>query len=185
MLRIDDNPVARYPEFKPLEEDLGCWSVAHVKSRQEKAFAHDLVRAGIPYYMYMPLVEKRTRRRDNNKIRKSLLPLFPGYIAIALPWDERDQAYKTHRLANMIPVEDQALFVKELDSIRQALESECRVELAPTFQPGQPVRVTDGPMLGMEGEVVQHRGETMFVIRVNMFQQAIKVELDETYLEAR
>jgi hypothetical protein len=37
----------------------------------------------------------------------------------------------------------------------------------------------------MEGEVVQHRGETMFVIRVNMFQQAIKVELDETYLEAR
>jgi hypothetical protein len=129
MLRIDDNPVARYPEFKPLEEDLGCWSVAHVKSRQEKAFAHDLVRAGIPYYMYMPLVEKRTRRRDNNKIRKSLLPLFPGYIAIALPWDERDQAYKTHRLANMIPVEDQALFVKELDSIRQALESKCALNL--------------------------------------------------------
>lgn len=183
MLRMADNPVARYPESRPLEQDLGSWAVAHVKSRQDKAFARDLARAGVPYYM--PLVEKRTRRCDNNKLRKSLLPLFPGYIAVALPWEERDTAYRTHRLANLIPVEDQRLFVRELSAIRKALESDCRVELVPAFCPGQPVRVKAGPMLGMEGEVVDHRGQAVFVIRVQMFQQAIRVELNESYLEAR
>lgn len=181
MLRLSDNPPVRYPELRPLEEDLGRWSVAHVKSRQEKSFAHDLERAEVPYYL--PLIEKRVRRRDNGKIRKTRIPLFPGYVAIGLPWEERDLAYKTHRLANMIPVEDQERFVQELKRIQRALESDARVELAPTFAVGQPVRVTTGPMMGLEGEVVQHKGETLFIIRVQMFKQAVRVELDEVYLE--
>jgi len=182
MLKIADNPIARYPEFRSLEDDLGRWSVAHVKSRQDKSFAHDLAQAQIPYYL--PLAEKRTRRRDNGKIRKSLMPLFPGYVAVALPWEEWDRAYETRRVANLIPVEDQEQFVQEIKRIERTLTSDVPVTLAPTYALGQPVRVKDGPMMGLEGEVVQHKGETMFIIRVHMFQQAVKVELDEVYLEA-
>lgn len=88
-MRMDENPLPRYPEGRDLQADTGMWVVAHLKSRQEKAFAQDLMREGIPYYL--PLVEKRTRRRDNGKWRKSILPLFPGYVAVAAPeevWGE-------------------------------------------------------------------------------------------------
>lgn len=182
MLRMSDNPEARYPADRALEEDLGRWSVAHVKSRQDKAFAHDLARAEISYYL--PLIEKRIRRRDNGKIRKSLMPLFAGYVAVALPRAEWERAYATRRVAQMIPVEEQEQFVQELEQVRRALESDMRVGLAPAFEPGQPVRVISGPLMGLEGEVVHAKGETHFIIRVQMFQQAVRVEVDEACLEA-
>jgi len=182
VLRMSDNPIARHPEGRPLDADLGLWAVAHVKSRQEKAFADDLARWGISYYI--PLVEKRTRRRDNNKIRKSIKPLFPGYLAFALEQPAWEKLYSTRRVANLLPVADQKQFLAELVQVQTALESDARVELAPTFQPGEPVRVRSGPMMGLQGEVVRFRGETIFIVRVQMFQQAVKVELDERYLES-
>jgi len=182
MLRLSDNPAARYPEARPLEADLGLWAVAHLKSRQEKAFAADLARWGISYYL--PLAEKRTRRRDNGKIRKTIKPLFLGYLAFALEQPGWERLYSTRRVANLLPVADQKQFLTELLQVQTALESDVRVELAPTFQPGQPVRVRSGPMMGLEGEVLRYRGETIFIVRVCMFQQAVKVELDEMYLES-
>jgi transcriptional antiterminator RfaH len=181
MLRLKDNPIARYPEFRSLEDDLGLWTVAHVKSRQEKAFASDLARAGIPYFM--PMVEKRNRRRDNGKVRKSLMPLFPGYVALALEREEWSRVYSKHRVANLIAVDDQNLFVRELAQIRRATESDLRVTLAPSFGVGQAVRVKSGPMMGLEGEVARAKGQTIFIIWVRMFGQAVRIELDELDLE--
>lgn len=176
-----DNPVARFPEGRALAEDLGLWTVAHVKSRQEKAFAHDLARWGVPYYL--PLVEKRTRRRDNNKPRKSIMPLFTGYLAFALEREQREKIYRTHRVANILEVSEQQQFVDELEQVRQVLESGAEVNLVPTFRPGEPVRVRSGPLMGLEGEVLRQKGQTQFIIRVQMFNQAVSVELDEMYME--
>jgi transcription antitermination factor NusG len=181
MIRVHDNPSPRYPEFRSLAEDLGKWAVARVKSRQEKAFAHALADAAIPYYL--PLVEKRVRRRDNGKVRKSLMPLFPGYVALALERDDWSRAYLTHRVADLCPVDDQHLFVRELTQIQRTIDSGVQVVLAPVFTPGQPVRVKSGPLMGLEGEVASAKGQTMFVIWVRMFQQAVRIELDEMDLE--
>lgn len=182
MLRVDENPLARYPEGRPLEADTGNWVVAHLKSRQEKAFAHDLVREGIPYYL--PMVEKRTRRRDNGKLRKSILPLFPGYVAVAAPEGLWEELYKRHRLSSLIPVTLQEEFTQELLKIHRVLASTEKVETAPLFSEGQRVRVKAGPLMGLEGEVVSYQGETMFLLRVSMFQQAVRVEIEDAYLEA-
>jgi transcription antitermination factor NusG len=181
MLKLNDNPVCRYPEGRSLDDDLGRWTVAYVKSRQEKALASDLARRGVPYFL--PMTEKRVRRRDNGKIRKSVIPLFPGYVSIALPGSEWNLAYGTHRVVRLIPVEEQAAFVRELRQVERLLEARAMIEPAPAFSPGQPVRVHSGPMMGLEGEVVRQQGETLFIIRVHLFQQAVKVELDEAYLE--
>ena len=77
MRRMSDNPPSRYPE-RPIADAEQPWFVAHVKPRMEKAVADDCVRKAIEYYL--PMVTKVTRRKDNNKPRKSVLPLFPGYI---------------------------------------------------------------------------------------------------------
>lgn len=181
MLQLKDNPVARYPEPRSLDDDLGRWTVAHVKSRQEKALARELAVADVPYYL--PMVEKRVRRRDNGKVRKSLMPLFPGYLALALEREDWGRVYATHRVANLIAVGDQELFVRELVQVRRTIESDVPVTLAPTFDVGQPVRVKSGPMMGLEGEVAYAKGQTIFIIWVRMFGQTIRVELDELDLE--
>jgi len=182
MLRVHDNPAARYPGNRPLEADLGRWAVAHVKSRQEKAFAFDLTDSGISYYL--PMVENRIRRRDNGKIRKSFLPLFPGYVALALDREQWSGLYSTRRVANIIAVDDQERFVRELAQVQRALDSEVPVALEPAFALGRPVRVKSGAMQGLVGEVLSVRGQNVFVIRVHMFQQAVRVTLDVADLEA-
>lgn len=183
MLRVSDNPPARFPEARPLAEDLGRWRVAYVKSRQEKAFAKDLLRREIPYYL--PMMEKRVRRRDNNKLRKTVMPLFPGYLAFAAPDEAVEDVYATHRLSAVLPVEDQAGFAAELAQVQRALEAGSDLERLDRFEPGQPVRVIAGPLLGLEGEVVTARGQTRLIIRVQMFQQAVSLEVDEAFLEKR
>lgn len=182
MLRLTDNPISRYPKDRPLDEDLGRWAVAHVKSRQEKAFAADLFNADVPYYL--PLIENRTRRRDNGKIRKSLLPLFPGYVSMVLDQKNKSRVYTTNRVVSIIPVVDQKQFVNELSQIQRAIDGDMRVTLQPAFTAGQPVRVKSGPMAGLEGEVAHSGRETIFVVWVHMFQRAVRVELDEADLEA-
>lgn len=182
MLRLSDNPPARFPLDRPLAEDMGLWAVAHVRSRQEKALAHDLVRWQVPYYL--PMLETKKRRKDNGKIRKSVVPLFAGYLAFALPEDQWRGLYATRRLVNLLPIEDQGQFVHEIAQVQYALEHGATASIMPTFEVGQPVRVIAGPMMGLEGEVLQHRGRSIFIIRVQMFRQAIRIELDESYLEA-
>lgn len=182
MLRLTDNPISRYPKDRPLDKDLGRWAVAHIKSRQEKAFAADLINADIPYYL--PLIENRTRRRDNGKIRKSLLPLFPGYVAMALDQDTKSRIYATNRVVSIVPVADQRQFVDELLQVQRAIDGNMKVALQPSFTAGQPVRVKNGPMMSMQGEVSNSGRETIFVVWVHMFQRAVRVELDEADLEA-
>lgn len=182
MNRLSNNPPARYPFDRPIEAEEGNWVVAHLKSRQEKAFAGDLFQAGISYYM--PLLEKRSRRRDNGKIRKSIVPLFPGYVAVAIPEKGWNILYDRQRVANLIPVIDQHEFTQELCQVYRVLESSQKVDLAPIFSDGQPVRVKEGPMMGLEGVVKEYRGESMFLIRVSMFHQSVRLEIEDSYLEA-
>ncbi len=181
MMALRDTPPARLPAGRELSADLGLWAVAQVRSRQEKALARDLVVLGIGYYL--PLVEKRIRRRDTGKVRKSLVPLFAGYVAVALERGLWDTLYRTGRVATVVPVADQLGFVRDLAQVERTLESGMKVAAAPAFRPGQLVRVKRGPLEGLEGEVSRVKGRAIFAIWVRMFQAAVQVELDELDLE--
>lgn len=74
-------------------------------------------------------------------------------------------------------------FTQELSQIQRVLESTNNVEIAPLFSEGQRVRVKAGALMGLEGEVVVYKGQTIFVLRVNLFQQAIRLEIEDGYLE--
>jgi transcriptional antiterminator RfaH len=182
MYRVNDNPIPRFPDNRTLEADLGNWFVARVKSRQEKALAFDLIDRAIPYYF--PMIEKRSRRRDNGKIRKSLLPLFPGYIAMALHMENLNLVYSTNRVVGILPVIDQQRFVDELAQIQHAMACKAKISLMPAYTMGQSVLVKTGPMKGLRGEVIRSKGQDILIIKVAMFKHAVRVEMDEADLEA-
>ena len=182
MFCLTDNPISRYPKDRPLDEDLGRWAVVHVRSRQEQAFAHDLFDWNVPYYF--PMVLTRTRRRDNGKVRKSLLPLFPGYVAISMNQETKSRIYATNRIVSIIPVADQRQFVDELLQVQRAINGNMKVALQPSFTAAQPVRIRSGPLAGLKGEVAQCGCKMIFVVWVHMFQRAVRVELDEADIEA-
>ena len=166
----------RWPTDCSLQEDLGCWCVAYLKPRNEKALALDCQRLNVGYFL--PLYEKRTRRRDNNKPRKSVVPLFAGY----LPFVDRDDAKRriceTGRVVQVLPVSDQEGFVRDLTQVWQAIASGAPLELVQDIAVGQKVRIRGGPMEGAVGVVSEVRSGFRLLLNVEVFRMAVSVELD-------
>jgi hypothetical protein len=52
------------------------WWVFHVRPRQEKSLARDLMKRQVPFYL--PLISRRWRSKG--RLMNSLVPLFPGYV---------------------------------------------------------------------------------------------------------
>jgi len=175
MIRISENPPSRYPENRALGDDCGTWWVARVKPRNEKALAWDLYRMGLSYYL--PLVTKRSVRRDNGKPRKSIICLFPGYLCIAGSPEIKPCVFRTGRVFKMIEVIDQTRFITEMESVRKACEHAIEVTLHPRLAAGQRVIIAHGPMQGVEGVITELDGPDKVYLNVDMFQRAVKVSM--------
>jgi transcription antitermination factor NusG len=171
MRNVTDNPPARFPD-RPIGAAELPWFVAHVKPRQEKAVADDCLRLGVEYYL--PMFTKVTRRRDNNKPRKSVLPLFPGYISFAGTRETKPRLYATGRIANIIEIKQQKKFIAELGQIYALLEKGVRLEpLTVNFKTGPDVRILAGPMRGITGKITSIKNQRRLILSVEGLGQAV------------
>lgn len=183
MIRVNENPPARFPAG-PIAMAQSPWWVAKVKPRQEKALAFDFMRNNIEYYL--PLVTHVTRRRDNNKPRKSILPLFPGYISFCGQHRSAQGVYKTGRVVSIIPVKYQRRFIDELTQIYQAIETGAALEpVTVSYPQGTAVSVIAGPLRGLKGVIARVRDSDRLVLSVaglgqaSMYVDASMVKPDE------
>ncbi len=179
MLKASDNPPTMWPETESIADFVGEWWVAHTKSRNEKALAHDLRRRDVSYVLPMSWKVRRKSRRTT----RSLLPLFAGYLFCCGRENDRLELLRTDRVANVIEVTDQETFVKELLQIEQALRAGAPLIPHKYVKTGKKCRVTAGPLLGLEGVVVQTRGAMRLVLQVDMLGQAASVEIDLDIIE--
>lgn len=173
----------RWPHDRSIEDDRGKWRVAYVKPRNEKALAIDCQLAGVPYYL--PLYVKRSRRSDNNKMRKSVLPLFPGYFPFVDDDGGKSKLQQTNRVVHILDIGDQEAFVRDLEQIRRAMNSGVTVETAPYMAQGQKVRVKEGPLQGLTGIVNRvDKNRSRLVITVDALKMAVEVKLESESVEA-
>ena len=179
MLKISENPPILWPEDKCLIDFKGQWWVAHTKSRNEKALAHDLIGQCISYFLPMTWKVRHLRGR---KI-KSLLPLFSGYMFFCGDEQQRINVLKTNRVASLIEVKDQELLISELSSIEKALQTGAVVKIHKYLKIGQRCRVTSGPLRDIEGIIQQDRIRTRLILKVDMLGQAASVEVDSDLIE--
>lgn len=175
MLKVSDNPPARWPLDRPLIHDLGNWWVARVKPRTEKALAWELARMGVSYYL--PMFTRRTIRRDNHKPRKSVICLFPGYISITNYPQVKETIFRTGRLIKVLPVNDQERFASELENIRRAIDHTREIEIHPCLAIGQRVVIAEGPMQGVVGVIADIRDPGKIFLNVEMFNRAVIVKV--------
>jgi transcriptional antiterminator RfaH len=179
LLKVSENPPSIWPEVESISDFHGEWWVAHTKSRNEKALAHDLIRKNMCYFLPMSW---KVRHKSRRKI-KSLLPLFSGYLFFCGNEDERSELWRTDRVANLIEVKDQEKLLKELLQIEQALRAGAPLTPHKYIKTGQKCRVMAGPLLGLHGVVVKTRGATRLVLQVDILGQAASVEIDVDMIE--
>lgn len=157
----------------------GTWWVAHTKSRNEKALAHDLITRDVHYFLPMTWKARKSSRRTI----RSLLPLFSGYLFFCGNEDQRIKLLQTNRVSNLIEVVDQELLVEELSQIEKALRAGAPLTPDNYVKVGKKCRVIAGPLMGLEGIVIEAKNATRLVLQVDMLGQAASVEIDVDLLE--
>ena len=179
MLNVSENPPIIWPEVESIREYTGQWWVAHTKSRNEKALAHDLISREISYFLPMTWKVRRKSRRTI----KSLLPLFSGSLFFCGDDNQRTELLKTDRVANLIEVKDQEKFLGELEQIERVLQTGTTLMPHKYVKVGQKCRVVAGPLMGLQGIVVNTKGMMRLVLQVDMLGQAASVEIDIDMIE--
>ena len=179
MLKVGENPPLVWPQTESLRQFSGLWWVAHTKSRNEKALAHDLMAKNISYFLPMTWMV----HRHSHRTLKSLLPLFTGYLFFCGNENERVELLKTNRVANLIEVRNQEGLIRELVRFEQALRAGAPLTPYKYLHKGQWCRVIAGPLLGLEGIIVQTKGDTRLVLQINILGQAASVEIDIDMIE--
>jgi transcriptional antiterminator RfaH len=165
MRKVSDNPPARFPK-RPIGEAALPWFVAHVKPRQEKSLADECLRFSIEYYL--PMFTRVTRRRDNNKPRRSVLPLFPGYVSFAGTVETSRLLYSTGRIAKIIEIRHQQKFIEELGQIYSLLENGAPLEpCCCSYRSGDEVVIRNGPFRGIRGVIMSVRNQHRLLLSVN------------------
>jgi transcription antitermination factor NusG len=155
------------------------WTVAHTRSRQEKALARHLEPLGVAFYL--PQYEHRVRRSGRQFV--SYIPLFPGYLFLRCDAAARDSVFRSGLVVRMLDVRDQALLDGELRQLRSLQQMGARLEPYESLVPGDLVTITDGPFRGHRGRVVREQSGLRLIVSISMLRQSVAVEFDRSCLE--
>jgi transcriptional antiterminator RfaH len=159
--------------------DARQWWVLYTKARQEKSISRDLLALQIPFYL--PLVKKTARTRGRTV--HSFVPLFSGYVFLFGSEQERVRSLTTNRVSRVISVADSQRLVFDLRQLHQLIAADAPLTVEARLEPGDRVRVRQGPLLGLEGTVLVRRNRTRLLIAVDFLQQGASVEIDDFLLE--
>jgi transcription antitermination factor NusG len=171
----------REPDLYPdhlfeLSPESEPWSVAHVRSRQEKVLGRHLLRNGIPFFL--PVVENVTVR--SGRRFRSYTPLFNGYVffrgANAAP-----VLWTSGVTASLIRVPDQQQLHDELRQIRELQLAGASLRVC-ELVPGTPVRVTSGAFRGYTGVVSESRGGSRLIVTLSLLRKGVAVEFESAML---
>lgn len=151
------------------------WYVFRVKPRSEKKMAKWLM--FFKFLYHLPLYEKITKVQ-RRKVRR-LLPLFPGYIFTKMYPDERLQVLKTNIIISTILVTDARRMIHQLRQIKNATRkrrSDVKV-VQHAFKHGDLVKITSGPMYGIEGYVKREGPNATLCLNVDILGATVELSI--------
>lgn len=180
-IKASDNPKICYPDnvlTKNVTDDQ-IWYVAYTKPRHEKSLAWNLMQRKIGYFL--PLIKKK--QPSAKRVRYSLAPLFTSYVFFKANNDERIRALQTNRIVQTIDVKNQSLLIKEMDIIYRAVSNRKVNEYVSNLKKGQKVRIVAGPLIGLEGILLELKNESYLIIEVESVNKTIRVEIESDRIE--
>ena len=156
-----------------------AWYVAHTRPRREKKLAEYCTREG--FEVTLPLY--RSVKKYPGKVVTFEKPLFPNYLFLKLFPHQRKKVYQSDYVANLLDVPDQKSFQEQLDDILAALETDYEVCVLPHITTGKRVKITAGPLRGMEGYVEERQGRFLVLLRLDFIAQCAGVRVEAGDLE--
>lgn len=139
------------------------WYAIYTRPRWEKKVNSLLSENG--FESYCPLNKVRRKWSDRYKLIEE--PLFKSYVFVKIEDAERTAVRMTSGVINFVYGEGKPAVIreKEIQNIKKFLDEYENVELRgiPSFKPHQRVKVTYGPLMDQEGEVLKVKNKQVQV----------------------
>lgn len=168
-----------------MQESQANWFAVYTKPRQERTALEHLERQ--EFRCFLPLAVNPYQRRSQRAPR--IEPLFPRYLFLQAAADRQSLApvRSTRGVCSLVRFGQRLVTVRE--PVIQTIEQRCDpetglIQLDPVpVQPGDRVRVFDGPLAGLEGLFREHKGATRALLLMNLLGTESTVEVDAMLLQ--
>ena len=174
------------PSFTTTDQSLGPdagarkWYALWTKSHCEQMVCDQLAAKG--FHAFLPKIEAWSRRGG---VRHHIpVPMFPGYLFLhhAMELNSYIEVLKTRELVRVLGDGRDRLAVvpdAEIEAIQKVVQAHLPALPYPYLREGQRVRITEGPLTGVEGILVHTKpNKGLLVLSIELFQRSVAVEVD-------
>jgi transcription antitermination factor NusG len=169
-----------------LTENGAQWLVVWTHSNSEHRVDEQL--AGKGFETFLPMVKTWSRRRGTQSL--IAVPMFPGYVFVHHAIDKRSyidilQARGVVRILGERWDRPAAVEDGEIESIRRVAGAGLPVFPHPYLAEGQQVRITHGPLAGVEGILLSTKPQKgLLVVSVDLLQRSVAVDVESTQVQS-
>jgi transcriptional antiterminator NusG len=159
-----------------------AWYAVRTRSRAEKSVHEQLVRKGIE--VFLPTATRWSRWKDRRKAVD--WPVFPGYCFVRMDPVAHLKVLSCFGVASIVAFGNEFAPIPEveIESLRTLVNSTLKYDPVPFLKEGEMVRVTHGPLAGVEGRLVKKGAKARLVLSVDLIGQAVSVEVDAADVSA-
>jgi transcription antitermination factor NusG len=158
------------------ETDNLRWFALQVRTRWESSTA--VLLSGKGYHTLLPTFQ--TKKRWNGKVKQMNAPLFPGYVFCQFDALKRLPILVTPGVISVVgrgrvpfPVND-----REIAAIQTIVTSGFQAEPWPYLEVGQKIRIEGDSLSGLEGILIQFKGNNRIVVSVSLLRRSVALEID-------
>lgn len=152
------------------------WYALQTWLRKESQIASQLEGQGFECFLpkYKSVREWSDRKKEVEQ------PLFPGYLFCRFEYTQRRPVVVTPGVLQVVgcgrtpmPIED-----REIEAIQIAVSSGIPSQPWPYLEVGQKVRIHTGKLSGLEGILINFKGNHRVVLSVSLLQRSVALEVD-------
>jgi len=158
------------------ETDDLRWFALQVRTRWESSTA--VLLSGKGYQTLLPTYQ--TKKRWNGRVKQMNAPLFPGYVFCQFDALKRLPILVTPGVISVVgrgrvpfPVND-----REIAAIQTIVTSGFQAEPWPYLEVGQKIRIEGDSLSGLEGILIQFKGNNRIVVSVSLLRRSVALEID-------
>jgi transcriptional antiterminator NusG len=169
---------AQEHQFAAIEPDLQTrpWFALRLRSNYERITATHLRERGYQEFAPSYKVEKRwsDRTRQINQF------LFPGYLFCRFDPNDRLPILSAPGVVDVVGFGKMPQHIPEaeIERVRRMVEAGLLVTPYPYVEVGQAVLIESGPLGGVEGILVEVKGNARLVVSVNLLRRSVSAEVD-------
>jgi transcription antitermination factor NusG len=135
------------------------------------------------YESFLPVYASRRKWSDRYKVIE--VPLLPGYTFCRLDVERRFRVLITPGVIGAVGVagKPQAISEEEIATLKAIIRSGFPASPWPFLERGQPIRIVNGPLAGLEGRFLRLNTRRRLVVSVPLLQRSVAVDIQEELVE--